>query len=261
MTEQTHTPLTRRIRAHNPGPMTLDGTNSYVIAAAQGPTAPVVVVDPGPLEEEHLAALAAAGTVELILITHHHPDHTEGSARLHELTGAPVRAADPAFCHGGAPLHGGEVIRAGGVDITVLATPGHTADSLCFYLPDDGAHGSVLTGDTVLGKGTTVISYPDGTLGDYLASLALLASLGPATALPGHGPALPDLAEAARLYQAHRGERLAQVRDAVARLGGTPDAAAVANLVYADVPANVRDAAKLSVEAQLDYLRSEEPHE
>jgi len=258
MTDQTSTALTRRIRAHNPGPMTLDGTNSYIIAA--GPSAPVVVVDPGPLEEAHLAALAAAGTVELILVTHHHPDHTDGSARLHSLTGAAVRAADPAFCHGGEPLRDGEIVHAGGVDITVLATPGHTSDSLCFWLKNDGDHGSVLTGDTVLGQGTTVISYPDGTLGDYLASLETLASLGPATVLPGHGPALPDLAAIARQYQAHRGERLAQVRAAVARLGGDPDAAAVAGLVYADVPANVRDAARLSVQAQLDYLRSTDRH-
>jgi len=258
MTEQTRTALTRRIRAHNPGPMTLDGTNSYIIAADS--SAPVVIVDPGPLEEAHLAALAGAGTVELILVTHHHPDHTDGSARLHELTGAPVRAADPAFCHGGETLHDGEVIHAGGVDITVLATPGHTSDSLCFWLKNDGDHGSVLTGDTVLGQGTTVISYPDGTLGDYLASLETLGSLGPATVLPGHGPALPDLAAVARLYQAHRGERLAQVRAAVARLGGDPEAAAVAELVYADVPANVRAAARLSVQAQLDYLRSTDRH-
>src|SRR5690606_35631623 len=123
--------------------------------------ASVVVVDPGPLHEGHLAALAATGRVELILITHHHHDHTEGSARLAALTGAPVRAADPAYCVGGEPLVDGEEIEAAGILIRVLATPGHTADSLCFVLPTDGEHGSVLTGDTILGRGTTIIAHPD----------------------------------------------------------------------------------------------------
>ena len=116
--EQTGT-FVRRRRAENPGPMTLDGTNSYVLGAPG--SAGVVVVDPGPLLEGHLAALAAAGAVELILITHRHADHTGGSARLHELTGAPVRAALPEFCHGGEPLGDGETINAGGLTVTVLA--------------------------------------------------------------------------------------------------------------------------------------------
>ena len=120
----------RRRRAENPGPMTLDGTNSYVVAAPGAPG--VVVVDPGPALEPHLAELAAAGAVELILITHHHGDHTDGSASLHQLTGAPVRAALAAFCHAGEPLSDGEIIDVAGLAITVLATPGHTSDSLCF---------------------------------------------------------------------------------------------------------------------------------
>ncbi len=252
------------LRADNPGPMTLDGTNSYVLGSFAGGagTAPVVVVDPGPLLEGHLAALAAAGTVELILITHRHPDHAEGSRRLQELTGAPVRAAHPDFCHGGAPLRDGELIRAGGVALTVLATPGHTSDSVCFQVMDDAGAGQVLTGDTVLGRGTTVIDYPDGRLGEYLASLEKLRGFGvrhgPMPALPGHGPLLPDLASAAAAYQRHRQGRLAQVRSAVERLaaeGAQADAAAVAAAVYGDVPANVQGAARLSVEAQLDYLR------
>ena len=253
--------LSRTLRAENPGPMTLDGTNSYVLAAPGSTT--VVVVDPGPLLEGHLAALAAAGTVGLILVTHQHADHTEGSARLRELTGAPVRAAHPDFCHGADPLRDGELISEAGVGITVLATPGHTSDSVCFFVrDDDGGHGSVLTGDSVLGQGTTVICYPDGRLGDYLDSLEKLRMLGvrhgPLAALPGHGPMLPDLAAAAAAYQRHRQERLGQVSSAVERLeaeGAEPDAAAVAALVYGDVPSNVQDAARLSVEAQLDYLR------
>jgi len=253
-------PLSRTLRADNPGPMTLDGTNSYVLGA---PGAGVVVVDPGPLLEGHLSALAAAGRVELVLITHHHADHTEGSARLHELTGAPVRAVRPEHCHAGEPLRGGELIRAAGLDIEVLATPGHTSDSVCFFLKNDGAHGSVLTGDSVLGRGTTVLDYPDGRLGDYLGSLEQLRVLGsaggPVTVLPGHGPVLPDLAAAASAYQAHRMERLEQVRGALASLrsesGAEPSAADIVAVVYGDVPANVLGAAELSVQAQLEYLR------
>lgn len=251
---QRSSALTHFFLAPNPGPMSLDGTNSYVLRGS--PDASAVVVDPGPEDEVHLAALAGVGRVELILVTHRHADHTAGSARLHELTGAPVRAADPAHCHGGgAPLVHGEAIRAAGLDITVLATPGHTSDSVCFHLPADGRYGSVLTGDTILGRGTTVLDYPDGALGDYLASLDLLEALGPAAVLPAHGPVLPSLESAARDYRAHREGRLAQVRGALDRLGRDASVGEVADAVYADVGPSVRRAAELSVAAQLSYLR------
>lgn len=246
--------LTHFILAPNPGPMSLDGTNSYILAAP-GQTS-VVVVDPGPHDEAHLAALARAGAVELVLVTHRHADHTAGSARLHEMTGAPVRAADPGHCHGGgAPLADREAIHAAGVDIMVLATPGHTSDSVSFHLASDGRHGSVLTGDTVLGRGTTVLDYPDGTLGDYLATLDRLEGLGPATVLPAHGPVLPSLQDIVRDYRRHREERLAQVRGALHRLGPDASVADVADAVYADVDPSVRRAAELSVAAQLSFLR------
>nr|WP_234407238.1 MBL fold metallo-hydrolase [Microterricola viridarii] len=272
--------LTRRLLAPNPGPMTLDGTNSYLIRAADA--AASVVVDPGPLDEAHLAALAGAGPVELILVTHKHIDHTEGSARLAALTGAPVRAYDPDYCIGGDPLRDGERLEAAGTEIVVLHTPGHTADSLCFLLPDDAgletgataSAGSVLTGDTILGRGTTVIAHPvgsaggrpDGTLGEYLESLERLAALGPALVLPAHGPTLPSVAEISARYLAHRRQRLAEVRAALATLGvatasvlsSGPEsealAAQVTALVYPDVDPAVVPAATASVRAQLDYL-------
>ena len=178
--------LTRFHLAPNPGPMSLDGTNSYLIGAPEA--AGRVAVDPGPLDEPHLRALAGDGTVELILITHRHADHTAAAARFSELTGAPVRAADPAHCHGAPPLEDGETILAAGVEIRVVATPGHTSDSLCFHLPQDGPHGSVLTGDTILGSGTTVLDYPDGTLRDYLESLDRLERLGPGRCAAGPRP-------------------------------------------------------------------------
>ncbi|WP_346960933.1 MBL fold metallo-hydrolase [uncultured Arthrobacter sp.] len=248
------TELTRFRLAPNPGPMSLHGTNSYVVSAPG--SAGVVVVDPGPLDEDHLRELTRYGAVELILITHRHADHTAAAARFAELTGAPVRAVDPAHCHGGEPLREGEVLHAAGVEIRVLATPGHTSDSVCFHLPGDGAHGAVLTGDTILGLGTTVLDYPDGRLGDYLASLDRLETLGPATVLPAHGPMLPALDSIVRAYRDHRQDRLAQIRTALTNLGAEAGVAEVADAVYAAVDPAVRPAAELSVAAQLDYLRS-----
>jgi glyoxylase-like metal-dependent hydrolase (beta-lactamase superfamily II) len=236
--------------------MSLDGTNSYLLRPPGHPS--VVVVDPGPAEETHLQALARAAPVELVLITHRHADHTAGSLRLHELTGAPVRAADPAHCHGGAaPLASGERIWAAGLEIVVVPAPGHTSDSVCFHLPADGAAGSVLTGDTILGRGTTMLDYPDGTLGDYLATLDRLQRLGPASVLPAHGPPLPSLEAVARDYLRHRRERLAQIRGVLDRLGRDASVGEVADAVYADVGRSVRRAAETSVAAQLHYLRTE----
>jgi glyoxylase-like metal-dependent hydrolase (beta-lactamase superfamily II) len=250
---QRSSALTQFILAPNPGPMSLDGTNSYVISAANANAS--VVVDPGPADEGHLRRIADLGRVELILVTHRHADHTAGSQRLQELTGAPVRAADPRHCHGGEPLRDGETIRAAGVTIQVLATPGHTSDSVCFHLPDDGAHGSVLTGDTILGRGTTMLDYPDGALGDYLQSLDRLEAIGQAAVLPAHGPVLPSLQAITRAYRGHRLERLGQIREALQRLGTDATVAEVADAVYADVEPSVRRAAEMSVAAQLDYLR------
>jgi glyoxylase-like metal-dependent hydrolase (beta-lactamase superfamily II) len=255
----------RLVLAPNAGPMTLDGTNSYVLQAPG--SGGVVVVDPGPSDAAHLAALAGAGRVELVLVTHHHADHTESLGAFHEMTDAPVRAIDPAFCLGGEPLADGERIVAAGLQIDVVATPGHTADSVCFSLPgdrladagDDDAHGTVLTGDTILGRGTTIIADPDGALGPYLDSLEVLRALGTpgaAGVLPGHGPVLPDLAAICRAYLAHRAERLDQVRAALRELGADAGAGAVTDLVYADTDASVRSAAEASVRAQLAYVRS-----
>jgi glyoxylase-like metal-dependent hydrolase (beta-lactamase superfamily II) len=176
--------LVKRLLAPNPGPMTLDGTNSYLIGAVGSDS--VLVADPGPINDAHLAALAAT-PVELVLLTHRHLDHSESRVAFASLTGAAVRAFDPALCIGGPPLTDGEVIQAAGTRIRVVHTPGHTSDSVSFHLPDADGAGVMLTGDTILGRGTTILDFPDGTLGDYLESLATLRAFGPATVLPAHG--------------------------------------------------------------------------
>jgi glyoxylase-like metal-dependent hydrolase (beta-lactamase superfamily II) len=239
----------------NPSPMTLDGTNTWLLRAPGADT--TIVVDPGQSDDAHFAALmAAAGHIDSILLTHGHPDHSQGARRLHEATRAPVRALDPAHRYGEEGLVEGDVVAAAGVEVRVWATPGHTADSLSFLLdPADGTAAAVLTGDTILGRGTTVVAYPDGDLGDYLASLRRLAELGQSTVLPGHGPELASAGTAATAYLAHREQRLEQVRSAVSELGPEADVQAIVATVYADVDRVLWPAAELSVRAQLAYLQ------
>ncbi|MBD7957610.1 MBL fold metallo-hydrolase [Microbacterium sp. Sa4CUA7] len=247
--------------------MTLDGTNSLVIGApgAGG----VVVVDPGPADAAHLRALQQFGPVELILLTHHHHDHTEAAPRFAALTGAPVRAYDAALCLDAPPLVDGERIEAAGTVVEVVATPGHTADSVSLHLVTDAAAdpaasatGSMLTGDTILGRGTTIIAAPDGSLADYLASLDRLRGYGAIPVLPAHGPMLPDLAAVSCSYAAHRRTRLDEVRAALTTLGASASTdadlvAAVTDAVYGSVDPAVRFAAEASVRAQLVYLRDD----
>ncbi|MGH3583195.1 MAG: MBL fold metallo-hydrolase, partial [Mycobacterium sp.] len=213
----------------NPGIMTLDGTNTWVL---RGPGSDeMVVVDPGPDDDAHLERIAALGKIPLVLISHKHEDHTGGIDKLVGMTGAVVRSVGSGFLRGlGGPLTDGEVIDAAGLRIKVIATPGHTADSLSFVVDD-----AVLTADTVLGRGTTVIDNEDGSLRDYLESLRRLQGLGGRTVLPGHGPDLADLAEVTAMYLAHREERLDQVRGALRVLGDEASARQVVEHVYTDV--------------------------
>ncbi|OBJ70654.1 MBL fold metallo-hydrolase [Mycobacterium sp. 1274756.6] len=235
--------------ADNPGMMTLEGTNTWVLRAPHSDEQ--VVVDPGPDDADHLERLAGLGRIALILISHRHGDHTDGIDRLVDRTGATVRSVGSGFLRGmGGPLTDGEVIEAAGLRIKVLATPGHTADSLSFVLDD-----AVLTADTVLGRGTTVIDPEDGDLGAYLESLRRLGGLGERTVLPGHGPELPSLAAVAAEYLDHREQRLDQIRAALTALGDDATVRQVVEHVYVDVDAKLWDVAEWSVQAQLDYLR------
>ncbi len=223
------------VRADNPGPMTLEGTNTWVLQDASGNT----VIDPGPLDETHLQRVAGLGPVARILLTHRHPDHADGAQRFGEITGAPVLDRDE-FAEDGCAVG----------SLRVLHTPGHSSDSVCFVF--DGAEPGVLTGDTILGRGTAVIAYPDGNLASYLESLERLRGLGDIAALPGHGPALRSVAAAAAAYLQHRLRRLDQVRAALAF--GDRTAEQVVARVYADVHPVLWPTAELSVRAQLAYL-------
>jgi glyoxylase-like metal-dependent hydrolase (beta-lactamase superfamily II) len=247
-------PWAECVLAANPGPMTLDGTNSWLLSTTGAGQA--VVVDPGPADPSHLDALIAAARgaeIQLILLTHGHLDHSEAVQELARRSGAPVRAAGPAWCRGAPPLRDGEVLDAGGLRLEVLLTPGHTADSACFVAGE-----VLLSGDTVLGRGTSVVAHPDGTLADYLQSLRRLELLATERRLswiwPGHGPVLADPAGVLRGYLEHRLARLAQVEQALD--AGARDAADVVRLVYADLAASLWPAAERSVLAQLEYLRT-----
>lgn len=247
-------PLASVLLQHNPGHMTLEGTNTWVLAAPEAPDR--IVVDPGEDDGEHLERLADGPPVAVVLLTHHHHDHAGGAGRFAELTGAPVRALAPELTAGADPLVDGGTVAAAGVELQVLATPGHTADSTSLLLHGPSGGPALLSGDTILGRGTAVIAQPDGGLGPYLDSLGRLAALPAGTAvLPGHGPELPDAAEISRQYLEHREQRLDQVRTALERLGPDASARQVVEVVYADVDRKLWDAAEWSVTAQLDYLR------
>ena len=241
-----------RLLAPNPGPMTLDGTNTWVLRDPGSDHC--VVVDPGPLDAGHLSRVVEHGPVALVVLTHGHLDHAEAAPRLHEMTGAPVAARDPRLCIDADPLGGDEARAVAGVEWLTVLTPGHSSDSVCLLLHADRA---LLTGDTVLGRGTTVVAHPDGELAAYLDSLRRLRDLAGTDVdvlLPGHGPVLDAPVEVLEFYLAHRAERLEQVRGALG--DGAHDAADVVRRVYADVDPALWPAAELSVRAQLDYLDS-----
>lgn len=240
-------PLAECVLAPNPSAWTLDGTNTWIVGAAGGPA---VVIDPGPLGGGHADAILQRveerrSRVTAVLLTHNHVDHSEGAEELATRMGVPVRA-----WHSGSES-GVESLDVNGANIQVIATPGHTSDSVSFVLDD-----TILTGDTVLGRGTSVVAHPDGRVADYLASLhklsRLCSELGIRQLLPGHGPVITDPQRVVDYYLAHRQERLEQVREAIA--SGATTATQVVERVYWDVPAEVRRAAEATVLAQIAYL-------
>jgi glyoxylase-like metal-dependent hydrolase (beta-lactamase superfamily II) len=249
--------------APNPGMMTLDGTNTWVLREPGSSSS--IVVDPGPIEDGHLDLVdEVTGDVGLILLTHHHFDHSEVAAELAERKGCAVRALDPEYCIGADPLADDEVLDVGGLAVRVVTTPGHTADSISLLLSQEKV---LLSGDMVLGRGTTVVAYPDGQLGPYFESIekmrALVTSGDVETIWPAHGPVLDDAGGVLDYYLTHRRARLEQVREALAELKAQPHPEGLATdelprkvveIVYADVDESLWVPAELSVRAQLAYL-------
>lgn len=246
------------VLAPNPSAMTLDGTNTWLLGSPGAGTA--VLIDPGPADPDHLARVLRTLSerdmgVSKILLTHGHLDHSEGSRLFSEALDAPVLALDPALRLGSEGLSEGATVGEGDLEIEVVATPGHSSDSLSFLLRESGA---ILTGDTVLGRGTTVVAHPDGSLADYLDSLKrlteLVAESDATSLLPGHGPAVADPAQILADYLTHRRARLEQVRQAIA--DGAQSPMDVVDRVYRPIPEEVVPAALASTRAQWDYLRS-----
>ncbi|TAP28135.1 MBL fold metallo-hydrolase [Arthrobacter sp. S41] len=248
------------LQADNPSEMTLDGTNSYLLfdpkISALSPGTPVVLIDPGPELPAHLESLAQF-EIQLVLITHRHGDHTDGINYLHRLCQAPVRAQLNEYCRDAAALEDHEVISCAGINVQVHFTPGHTSDSVCFTL--NGVSPHLFTGDTVLGRGTTILDHPDGTLEDYLASLDRLLRLDDMPLHPAHGEQHTASHQLLRAYLAHRESRLDQVRGALIKLGkagADVDPAQLLDVVYPDLDPRLVGAASRSLEAQLHYLAS-----
>ena len=242
-------PGIRRIVAKNPGPMTYHGTNTYLVDSDEG----VIVIDPGPADEAHLGHVlaATAGRVAHILLTHAHSDHVGNVAALRAATGAPVGAlaakGAPAF----VPDH---ALRDGAATggLTVIHTPGHAPDHLCFARAD----GVLFSGDHVMGWSSTMVSPPpSGDMTAYLASLALLLARADRRYLPGHGPPIDDPHPRVDALLRHR---LARERDIETVLRDRPSSAPeIVGLVYALRDPGLRRAAERSVLAHLAKLEAE----
>ena len=229
--------------APNASPMTLDGTRTYAVGVQR-----VAVIDPGPAHPAHLEGIvadAAPGRIVAILLTHIHPDHAAGADPLSRATGAPVlsRAA--------GTLEPGRRIATDAGDLIAVATPGHTPDHVAFHWP---AQDTVFCGDLMMGGlDTALVASPEGDLGDYLASLALLRSLDPRIVLPAHGPAFTEPQVAIGRYITHRRERQGQVLAAID--AGAADVASIVEHVYgASLDPALREAAEAAVEAYIAHL-------
>jgi glyoxylase-like metal-dependent hydrolase (beta-lactamase superfamily II) len=213
------------VRADNPSPLTLDGTNTYVVGRW--------VVDPGPASPPHLEAVrgVANDAIEGVVLTHSHADHSEGA----ELLGAPVTL----------PRDGEEV-----GPFRAVGTPGHSADSVCLLM------GRVcFTGDTVLGEGSVFIAPGEGSLSAYLDSLRRLRSLDLEVLCPGHGPYVWDPAAKLDEYIAHRLDRERRLVEALGAGLRTEDE--LLDAAWPEVPASLRPAAALTLAAHMEKLREE----
>ncbi|WP_426956892.1 MBL fold metallo-hydrolase [Muricoccus radiodurans] len=270
---QAIAPGIRRLLCGNPGPFTFRGTNTYLIGRGE-----VAVLDPGPVDADHLAAIlrATAGErITRIVISHTHRDHSAGAAPLKAETGAetfgfgphvtPPEAGGEGGDHGFIPDHrlaDGALLEGRDWRLTALHTPGHCANHLCFAHEGEGAPAGILfSADHVMSWSTSVVSPPDGDMADYMRSLARVAARDDSWLLPGHGPPLDDPAPFLTALAAHRREREAKVLDALraaTRSGGTAAAAALVSPVYGpDLDPRLAPAAARSLLAHLVKLAAE----
>lgn len=258
----TLSPLIRRVICNNPGGFTFHGTGTYIVGHGE-----VAVIDPGPLEEAHIAALEKAvegETVTHILITHTHRDHSPAAAPFKKTTGAPTWGYGP---HGGdrggpkveeggdydfVPDHAvkdGDAIRGKGWTFEAVHTPGHTSNHLCFALREENV---LFSGDHVMGWSTSVISPPDGDMAAYMASLRKLLGRDEATYWPTHGPAITDPKRHVEAFIAHRQAREAGILECIRE--GRRTIPAMVEKLYADVDRRLHRAAGRSVLAHLLHM-------
>jgi glyoxylase-like metal-dependent hydrolase (beta-lactamase superfamily II) len=245
--------LTTRVLAPNPSVFTGAGTNTYLV----GGDSDVICIDPGPDDDAHLEAILAAAAargarITTIVLSHSHPDHRPLAARLAARTGAAVHCFDPSAGDEHARLmQNGDVVRADGVALVAVHTPGHTRDHLCFHQPESR---TLYTGDHILSGTTTVIHPGEGDMADYMESLRHVRELYPLTIHPGHGERVDDAGALIDEYISHRLQREAQVLDA-ARHHGTPFTPMdLVPELYEGYPIEVYPLAAWTVQAHLDKL-------
>ncbi|MBO0755241.1 MAG: MBL fold metallo-hydrolase [Bradyrhizobiaceae bacterium] len=260
-------PGIRRIVANNPGPFTFKGTVSYIVGRGQ-----VAIIDPGPDDPRHIAALLGAvrgETVTHVFVTHTHRDHSPAVAAVKAATGAqvlaegPHRAARPLYVgevtrpevsndldfRPDRRLVDGEVISGDGWTIEAITTPGHTANHMAFALKEANV---LFSGDHVMVWSTSVVAPPDGAMVDYMLSLEKLARRVESTYLPGHGGAVRDAPRFVQSYIRHRQGREASI---LYRLGkGPADIPTLVRAIYIGIDSRLIGAAGLSVLAHLEDL-------
>ena len=261
-------PLIRRVTANNPGPFTFKGTGTYIVGKGE-----VAVIDPGPDDPAHLAAILAAvagETVTHILITHHHSDHSPLAGALKAATGATIYGCavagheeedtgevkmEAGHDHDFRPdvsLCGGGKVSGPGWSMTAIPTPGHTSNHLCYALAEENA---LFSGDHIMGWSTTVITPPDGDMTDYLASLDRIRAGKFDTLWPTHGAPIRDVDAFIAAYIAHRHERANQILRALE--AGPGRIRELVPRLYADVDARLHPAAARSMLAAMIHLERE----
>jgi len=236
--------IIRDITAPNPGAFTLSGTRTYLLGQS-------AIIDPGPAIDSHIEAIRSAmPRLTTILITHRHSDHAPAAVPLKRMTGARIVAPrdvlDDALVD--QRVAGGETITIEDETLEVIATPGHTAEHVCFLT----SAGDLFTGDTILGEGTTAIFPPDGSMRDYIASLRLLLTFHPKRILPAHGPTRENAPTLIEQYIAHRLEREQQVLDALG--SGATSAVSMRQRIYPELDPRLHGAAEIQLAAHLIKL-------